>query len=153
MTNGQTVFPFEYFVKSTGTNLATAKSLIQAAIKEIQESSCVQWVPRKDERFYVKFEGKEYEGWEKLIDWLIDRLSCVWRRIGNILAVLQQRRSAWNELKFINFTIEAFWDFCPGLWLFQSFIYFAKVMSETLSLTNITFIFIRHRTYKKGYLM
>nr|XP_022309346.1 uncharacterized protein LOC111115062 [Crassostrea virginica] len=45
-----------------GTNLAKAKSLIQAAIKEIQESSCVQWVPRKDERFYVKFEGKEYEG-------------------------------------------------------------------------------------------
>ena len=62
LANDQTVLPFQYFVKSTGTNLATAKSLIQAAIKEIQESSCVEWVPRKDERFYVKFEGKEYEG-------------------------------------------------------------------------------------------
>uniref|UniRef100_K1Q7C2 Metalloendopeptidase n=1 Tax=Magallana gigas TaxID=29159 RepID=K1Q7C2_MAGGI len=46
--------PYVIIETSFGNNVATAKSLINAAIQQFKESTCVEWVPRTDETYYVK---------------------------------------------------------------------------------------------------
>lgn len=52
--------PYVIIETSFGNNVATAKSLINAAIQQFKESTCVEWVPRTDETYYVKFIGNDY---------------------------------------------------------------------------------------------
>lgn len=44
----------------SGSKVGTAKYLINAAIQMFKKYTCVEWVPRTDETYYVKFKGDEY---------------------------------------------------------------------------------------------
>lgn len=52
--------PYIIVESSFGNKLATAKGLIHAAIQQFKDSTCVEWVPRTDERYYVKFIGNDF---------------------------------------------------------------------------------------------